>query len=92
MRRAINFAILSAVVICGAALSVKPVQASASDQSGRKTFEVPRLWEYSAPVIAPEKRDRDPSHAQKDPTVVFYDGKWHVFMTVKLQGRSAIEY
>jgi len=50
------------------------------------------MWDYSAPLIAREKRDRDPSRAQKDPTVVFYDGKWHVFMTVKLPGRSAIEY
>lgn len=55
-------------------------------------FRVPAMWEYSAPLIAPEKRDRDQSRAQKDPTLVFYGGKWHVFMTVKLPGRSAIEY
>jgi hypothetical protein len=55
-------------------------------------FVVPEKWECSAPLIAPEKRDRDPSRAQKDPTVVFYGGKWHIFMTVKLPGRSAIEY
>ena len=55
-------------------------------------FRVPTSWEYSAPLIAPEKRDSNPSRAQKDPTVVFYCGKWHVFMTVKLPGSSAIEY
>ena len=55
-------------------------------------FRLPARWEYSAPLIAPEKRQRDPSRAQKDPTVVFWGGKWHVFMTVKLPGRSAIEY
>ncbi len=55
-------------------------------------MRVPSLWEYSAPLIAPEKRQDDPSRAQKDPTVVFYEGAWHVFMTVKLPGRSAIEY
>ena len=55
-------------------------------------FKVPALWEYSAPLIAPEKRNSNPSRAQKDPTVVFYGGRWHVFMTVKLAGRSAIEY
>ena len=53
---------------------------------------LPERWEYSAPLIAPEPRDREPSRAQKDPTVVFYEGKWHVFMTVKLPSRSAIEY
>ena len=55
-------------------------------------LKLPEMWEYSAPLISPETRDRDPSRAQKDPSVVFYDGKWHVFMTVKLPGRSAIEY
>ena len=56
------------------------------------TFRVPAMWEYSAPLIGPEKRDVDPSRAQKDPTVVQYGGKWHVFMTVKLPNRSAIEH
>ena len=42
-------------------------------------------------IVSPEKRDTHPSRAQKDPTVVFYGGKWHVFMTGKLPGRSAIE-
>jgi len=53
---------------------------------------VPDRWEYSAPLIAPEARDRNLSRAQKDPTLVFYGGQWHVFMTVKLPGKSAIEY
>lgn len=55
-------------------------------------FEVPRLWEYSRPLVAPEVRESEPSRAQKDPTVVFHGGRWHVFMTVKLPERSAIEY
>ena len=56
------------------------------------SFQVPKLWEYSAPLISPEQRETEPSHAQKDPSVVFFEGKWHVFMTIKLKGRSAIEY
>jgi len=55
-------------------------------------FKVPAAWEYGTPLISPEKRDENPSRAQKDPTVVLYEGKWHVFMTVKLPGRSAIEH
>ncbi len=55
-------------------------------------FSIPAMWDCSRPLIAPEKRDNEPSRAQKDPTVVFHEGKWHVFMTVKLPGRSAIEY
>ncbi|MFW6171934.1 MAG: non-reducing end alpha-L-arabinofuranosidase family hydrolase [Planctomycetota bacterium] len=55
-------------------------------------FRVPAAWEYSPPLIAPEERGIDPSRAQKDPTLVRHNGRWHVFMTVKLPDRSAIEY
>ena len=55
-------------------------------------FQLPSAWTYSAPLIAPEKREENPSHAQKDPTVVFHNGKWHVFMTVKLPKSSRIEH
>jgi hypothetical protein len=55
-------------------------------------FSVPAEWEYSRPLIEPEDRAENRSHAQKDPTVVFYGGRWHVFMTAKLEGRSVIEY
>ena len=55
-------------------------------------FRPPVAWEYSAPLIGPEKRRNDPSVSQKDPTLVYHEGKWHVFMTVKLPGRTAIEY
>ncbi len=53
---------------------------------------LPEEWEYSAPLIAPIKRSKNRSRAQKDPTVVRYDDRWHVFMTAKLPGRSVIEY
>ena len=61
-------------------------------QHNRAAIRLPDRWEYSAPLIAPENRTVEPSHAQKDPTLVFHEGRWHVFMTVKLPGRSAIEY
>lgn len=54
-------------------------------------LRLPKQWTYSAPLISPEIREKEASHAQKDPTVVFHDGMWHVFMTAKLEGRSAIE-
>ena len=60
--------------------------------AGPVQLELPAAWQYTAPLIRPEKRDTLPSRAQKDPTVVFSGGKWHVFMTVKLEGLSAIEY
>lgn len=53
---------------------------------------LPSRWEHSAPLIGPQERSDEPSYSQKDPTIVFDQGRWHVFMTVKLPGRSAIEY
>lgn len=53
---------------------------------------LPQRWNYSAPLISPEAREENISHAQKDPSIVFHQGKWHLFMTVKLQGRTVMEY
>jgi hypothetical protein len=101
----VSLAILGWISICGlnwcAGLSAASAQVQAGDRINSERsllgiqvadFKVPTLWEYTAPLISPEKRDNNPSRAQKDPTVVFYGGRWHVFMTVKLPGRSAIEY
>jgi hypothetical protein len=60
--------------------------------AGERPAWLPERWLCSAPLVAPEERNEEPSRAQKDPTVVFHDGAWHLFMTVKLPGRSAIEY
>ena len=83
---------LSWLLIAG--LNEPPMAGAAGAPSAKQDapFKVPQGWEYSAPLIAPETRTNNPSRAQKDPTVVFYSGKWHVFMTVKLPGKSAIEY
>jgi hypothetical protein len=90
--------VLLAVIFCGVPFVPAPAlgqeDALARTASARPSspFVGPVMWEYSAPLIAPELRTNNPSRAQKDPSVVFYDGHWHVFMTVKLPGKSAIEY
>ena len=85
---AISSALISASLATHAGQPAAPERARPQPPG----FTVPAMWEYSAPLIAPEKRGHDVSRAQKDPTVVFHGGKWHVFMTVKLPKRSAIEY
>lgn len=75
-----------------ACLSMGELRGQESGSSSDRGPKLPSMWEYSAPLISPENRQHDRSRAQKDPTLVFYEGKWHVFMTVKLPGRSAIEY
>ncbi|MCX6903331.1 MAG: non-reducing end alpha-L-arabinofuranosidase family hydrolase [Verrucomicrobia bacterium] len=63
-----------------------------SQTSVPSAIAVPAIWEYTAPLITPETRDKDVSVSQKDPTVVCHEGRWHVFMTVKLADRTGIEY
>ncbi len=84
-------AAMSACMVAPLPIAAQNAQTGES-RGGSVDIKAPAMWEYSVPLIAPEQRDREVSRAQKDPTVVFHEGKWHVFMTVKLPGRSAIEY
>ncbi|MBE0534042.1 MAG: glycoside hydrolase family 62 [Phycisphaerae bacterium] len=93
MRLIVKYAIVCVAAAAGLGLTGTGGVSVAVDQGRQGAgFEVPRMWEYSQPLIGAEKRTVEVSHAQKDPTVVFYEGRWHVFMTVKLQGKSAIEH
>ncbi len=77
-------------MVLAACVFAPDLHAQESDQN--PGFELPSIWQYTAPLISPEDRQQDRSRAQKDPTLVFYEGKWHIFMTVKLPSRSAIEH
>jgi len=85
--------VIAAGVLALAGVVIAQVRSgSARRSTSPARFKLPAMWEYTAPLITPEKRTEEPSRAQKDPTLVFHDGRWHVFMTVKLPGRTAIEY
>ncbi len=45
-------------------------------------------WKVSAPLLAPATSDTDFCYSVKDPSVVFHDGRWHVFVTVRGKKRS----
>jgi len=77
--------VLMAAICC-------PSFAQEANQQKLTAIKIPKMWEMTAPLIEPEQRSANKSRAQKDPTIIFADGKWHVFMTVKLPGKSAIEY
>jgi hypothetical protein len=56
-------------------------------------LKAPFAWTLSAPLISPPSRPEDPVVSVKDPTVVFFEGRWHVFMTVRsAQPPVHIEY
>jgi hypothetical protein len=66
-----------------------PAQAQALDDLLAGRFR----WTVSAPLIGPANRPEDPCYGVKDPSVVFYQGRWHVFVTIRSQKRARqIEY
>jgi hypothetical protein len=56
-----------------------PVKSQESGRLEPAPVHVPAMWEYGSVLIAPELREHNPSRAQKDPTVVLFEGRWHVF-------------
>ncbi len=56
-------------------------------------LSAPSAWNLSQPVLSPARRADDPCYSVKDPTVVFHEGRWHVFCTIRSVVRShQIEY
>jgi len=50
-------------------------------------------WTASPPLISPAAGRDDPCHAIKDPSVVRFDDRWHVFCTIRSRRRThQIEY
>jgi len=50
-------------------------------------------WKVSEPLVVPIERPDDPCYSIKDPSVVFYQGQWHLFCSIRSQKRShQIEY
>lgn len=50
-------------------------------------------WRATEPLVAPVNREDNIYYSVKDPSIVQYDGMWHLFCTVRGKPRShAIEY
>jgi len=50
-------------------------------------------WVLSPPVLGPEDRGGDHYYSIKDPSVVHWQGRWHLFVTVRGRRRSRqVEY
>lgn len=56
------------------------------------SLALPQMWEMSAPLISPQRREHDTAVSVKDPTAVFAEGKWHVFSTIRCTGYVAMEH
>jgi len=50
-------------------------------------------WNVSAPLISPMTRPEDPCYSVKDPSIVRFEDRWHLFCTIRSEKRShQIEY
>jgi Glycosyl hydrolase family 62 len=50
-------------------------------------------WVATKPRVAPAERPEDPCHAIKDPSIVRYGDRWHLFCTIRSRHRThQIEY
>jgi Glycosyl hydrolase family 62 len=50
-------------------------------------------WTVGPPVLVAALRSEDPCYSVKDPSIVYYQNRWHLFCTIRSQKRShQIEY
>lgn len=71
-----------AIATAQLAIITQVVAQNETQRRASPELRLPAMWQYSAPLITPEKRADEPSRAQKDPTLVNYQGVWHVFLSL----------
>lgn len=63
--------------------AAKKKAAQGSLSTAPAAFMAPIQWVLSAPLISPQRKIAGGCVSVKDPSVVFYGAKWHVFMTIR---------
>src|SRR3954463_12394282 len=76
----------SVLLLCGVAMH-------AAEEPAWRTGEF--HWKSSGPLldVAAQRTEADPPVAFKDPSIVFHDGRWHLFGTLRMRsGRVCMQY
>src|SRR5262245_51648680 len=77
------------VSILTAGVLVGKVSQEASAQGRIESLLTGKLqWSSSPPLLEPVDADGDQYYSVKDPSVVRYDRRWHVFFTIRGKKRS----
>lgn len=76
------------------ALEVRPaVKRGDADRQAADLLAGRFQWTIGEPLVAPAARPEDPCYSVKDPSVVFHQGRWHLFLTIRSETHShQIEY
>lgn len=67
--------------------------AAAAEPLVQPLFDGDFHWTTGSPLVSPAERADDPCDSIKDPSIVQFDGRWHLFCTIRSRKRShQIEY
>ena len=72
----------------GYTVSLDSDAAPASASSSKFPIKMPLKWKASGKLLSPKPDDDHVALSVKDPTVVYYNGKWHIYATVANGGWS----
>ena len=62
-----------------------------SSDAQKLPFKVPLKWKASGKMLSPKPDDNHRALSVKDPTIVYYEGKWHIYATVA-NGSWSMQY
>ena len=80
-------------IVLGAPMTEQPTTQAARQQAIREVLAGVFRWKAGPPLVSPARRPSDPCHAVKDPSIVRYKGRWHLFCSIRSRKRShQIEY
>ncbi len=83
--------IILTMIICSGLV----IQAAESEKSVIPSdfpIKLPLKWTASGKLLTPKPDANHPSLSVKDPTVVFYNNKWHVYATSAMNGSWTMQY
>ena len=85
-------AIAAGGLLCAAALAAAAGEGGAGPRANDVLTGRFR-WTLGPPLVAPAQRPADPCYSVKDPSIIRYNGRWHLFCTIRSQKRShQVEY
>ena len=58
-------------------------------ESSKDLFQTGRFkWTVNEPLVSPARRPDDPCYSVKDPSIVRFDNRWHLFCTIRSKKRT----
>jgi hypothetical protein len=72
--------------------AVSTAPATVPAEAPKLPFATPLKWKSSGVLVAPKPDQRHPAVSVKDPTVVFFGDKWHIYATTAMGGSWSMVY